>query len=81
MASLSFLADHDAETINGGSSKGGWPILSKHPSFNYSSFSMKSVVNNVSQSNTATNVTSGFGGISLISNEQLNLASIASVIG
>jgi hypothetical protein len=76
MASLSFIADHDAETINGGWFKGGWSLPPK-----YTSFTMKSVVNNVSQSNTATNVTSGFGGISLIANEQLNLASIASVIG
>ncbi|MFU8885811.1 MAG: hypothetical protein ACNA8O_10180 [Cyanobacteriota bacterium] len=76
MASLSLLTDHAAETINGGWSNGGW-----FNSLKYTSFSMKSVVNNVSQSNAATNVTSGFGGISLITNEQLNLASITSVIG
>jgi hypothetical protein len=76
MASLSLLTDHAAETINGGWPNGGW-----FNSLKYTSFSMKSVVNNVSQSNAATNVTSGFGGISLITNEQLNLASITSVIG
>jgi hypothetical protein len=81
MASLSFIADHDAESLNGGWFKGGWSVPPKYSGPVYSSFSMKSVVNNVSQSNSATNVTSGFGGISLISNEQLNLASITSVIG
>jgi hypothetical protein len=71
MSALSLLADHEAETING-----GW-----RNTLMFSSFTTKTVLNSLYQSNFAKNITTGFGGISIIDNEQLNVASITSVIG
>jgi hypothetical protein len=71
MSSISLLADHEAETING-----GW-----FTSLFYKSFSSKGVTNNLSQINSAVNIGSGFGGLSFVANEQINMASITSVIG
>jgi len=71
MSSLSLLSDHEAETING-----GW-----FSSLFYKSFSSKGVTNNLSQINSAVNIGSGFGGLSFVANEQINMATITSVIG
>lgn len=71
MSALSLLADHEAETINGGF----WNSLF------YKSFTAKAVFNKLDQSNYATNMAFGGSGLSLISNEQVNLANITSVIG
>jgi len=71
MTAVSILADHEAETINGGF----WNSLF------YKSFSAKGVLNKLDQKNYATNMAFGGSGLSLISNEQANLASITTVIG
>lgn len=71
MSSLSLIADRHAESINGGYWK----------SMYFNSFSKKSIVNNLNQTNYAKNIKSGFGGLSSIMNEQVNLASITNVIG
>jgi hypothetical protein len=71
MSALSLLHDHEAETINGGFWNGLF----------YKSFSAKAVLNKLDQSNYATNMAWGGSGLSLIGNEQVNMASLTTIIG
>jgi hypothetical protein len=71
MSALSLLHDHEAETINGGFWNGLF----------YKSFSAKGVLNKLDQSNYATNMAWGGSGLSLIGNEQVNIASLTTIIG
>ncbi|MFN4868094.1 MAG: hypothetical protein ACK5GZ_17500 [Cyanobium sp.] len=72
MSALSLLADHEAETINGGFFN----------SFNLNSYSWKAASTSLGQSNNATNVGVGLLlGIGSASSSQTNIASIGTVIG
>ena len=73
MSSLCVLTDRETETINGGGSR--W----KMPSMTLTT--RKSVTTNVNQLNSAVNYTSSLFGVGLISNEQVNAASITTVVG
>jgi hypothetical protein len=72
MSSLCLLADHEAETINGGFFN----------TFNFNSFSWKAASTNLGQSNNATNV--GLGlllGIGTANSFQANTANVGTIIG
>jgi hypothetical protein len=81
MKSLSFIADHDAQSING-----GWGKMKSSgystPSYTFNSISYKGITTNLGQQNVATNLGVGLlYGIGVASSEQVNLASITSAIG
>jgi hypothetical protein len=80
MKSLSFIADHDAQSINGGWGK----RMSRFntPSYTFNSISYKGISTNLGQQNLATNLGLGLlSGIGVASSEQLNVSSIVSAIG
>jgi hypothetical protein len=71
MSALSHLADHEAETINGGFFN----------TFNLNSYSLKAASTSLGQSNSATNVGVGLLlGIGSASSSQSNVAGISTVI-
>jgi hypothetical protein len=71
MSALSHLADHEAETINGGFFN----------TFNLNSYSLKAASTSLGQSNSATNVGMGMLlGIGSASSSQSNIAGISTVI-
>jgi hypothetical protein len=81
MKSLSFIADHDAQSINGGLGKRSMSRFNT-PSYTFNSISYKGITTNLGQQNVATNLGVGLlYGIGVASSEQVNLASITSAIG
>lgn len=61
MASLTLLADHDAQFVNGGNGGWGRPRQPQAPSVHYSSTSYKSAKTNLIQGNLANNLAVGIG--------------------